>query len=150
MAYYSYLFILPIFFFGVSLKLVCVYFLIGHFINGLFLALVFVTGHLTENTAYPNLKDNTIENNWAVHVINTTGDYASKSKFMQWFVGGINLHVAHHLFPKICHVHYKNISPIIKQVAVKHGYVYREIPTFGNALKSHFLLLKQLGLPCLR
>jgi linoleoyl-CoA desaturase len=145
--YYAYMFAIPVFVFGVSFKLILLYFLVGHFINGLVLVLIFLTGHLTENTTYPLPVNDSVQQSWAVHVINTTGDYAAKTKLMQWFVGGINLHVAHHLFPKICHVHYKNISPIIKAAAVRHGYQYREIPTFWDALKSHFVLLKELSRP---
>lgn len=145
--YYCYIFILPVFLFDVNPILILSYFLVGHFICGIFLAFIFLIGHLTEDTAFPGLINNSIYKNWAVHVVNTTGDYASKNRFMQWFVGGINLHVVHHLFPKICHVHYKNISPIIKDVVIRHGYIYREIPTFWAALKSHFLLLKSLSRP---
>jgi linoleoyl-CoA desaturase len=143
--YYSYIFLIPIFVFGVGFKVIISFFLLGHFINGMFLALVFLIPHLTENTSYPLPENGVVNKNWAVHVINTTGDFATQSKFMEWFVGGINLHVAHHLFPKICHVHYKNISPIIKKVSNKHGFVYREKPTFLAGLKSHFALLKHLG-----
>jgi len=145
--YYIYIFVIPILVFNVSFKLIFFYFLIGHFVNGVFLVFVFLTGHLTEDTSYPNIDNSSINSNWAVHVIKTTGDYAPNSKFLQWLVGSLNLHVAHHLFPKVCHVHYKDISPIIKKVAIKHGYTYREIPTFKAAIKSHFMLLKTLGLP---
>lgn len=145
--YYSYLILIPILVFGVSYKIILTYFFIGHFINGLFLALIFVTGHLTENTSYPVVQNQAISASWAVNVINTTGDYATKDKFLQWLVGGINLHVAHHLFPRICHVHYKDISPIIKKVTQDYGYVYREIPSLRAAFKSHFMLLKTLSSP---
>ena len=143
--YYSYLFIIPVVVFGVSIKIIILYFLLGHFINGLFLTLIFVTGHLVESTTYPDVNDHVIDKNWAVHVISTTCDYSTRSNFMQWLIGGINLHVAHHLFPKICHVHYKAISPIIRQVAREHGYAYQEIPSFRTAVVSHFRLLKDLG-----
>lgn len=143
--YFSYLFIVPIFVFGVSLKLILAYFLLGHFINGIALVFIFLTGHLTENTSYVKPIHETINKNWAVHVIQSTGDYSTNSKIMSWFIGSLNLHVAHHLFPKVCHVHYKNISPIIKAVATKHGLTYREAPSFTNALSSHFQLLWNLG-----
>ncbi|MEO6133588.1 MAG: acyl-CoA desaturase [Ginsengibacter sp.] len=146
LAYYSYIFIIPIFVFNVSFGLIISWFLAGHFINGIFLVYVFLTGHLTEETSYPQVENSSVSNNWAVHVIQTTGDYAPKSSAFGWLIGNLNFHVAHHLFPKICHVHYKKISPIIKEVAIKHGYGYREIPTFYDALKSHFVLLKSLGL----
>jgi linoleoyl-CoA desaturase len=144
--YYTYIFLIPVVVFQVSFKLIFLYWLLGHFINGIFLALIFVTGHLTENTSYPRVSNQCVKSNWAVNVVNTTGDYSASSN-LEWLVGGINIHVAHHLFPKICHVHYKRIAPIIKAVATRHGLHYREIPTFGQAFVSHFLLLKALGRP---
>ncbi|MGB8191518.1 MAG: acyl-CoA desaturase [Chitinophagaceae bacterium] len=144
--YYVYIFIIPIFIFNVDFSIILSFFIMGHFINGIFLVFVFLTGHLTEETSYPPSGSN-IDNNWAVHVIQTTGDYSPKSTVLQWLIGSLNFHVAHHLFPKVCHVHYKRISPIIKRVALSHGYAYREIPTFFEAIKSHFRLLKQLGIP---
>ena len=144
--YYTYVFLIPIFVFGVSFKLVFLYWLIGHFMIGIFLALIFVTGHLVETVFYPKVEDNFVNINWAVNVVKTTGDYSTDS-MLEWFVGGINLHVAHHLFPRINHVHYKKISPIIKEAAKRHGLQYREIPSFWTAMRSHFMLLKALGRP---
>lgn len=148
--YYSYLFIIPILVFHVDYKIIITYFLIGHFFNGLFLTIIFVTGHLVEDTTYPSVEENAINTNWAVHVISSTCDYSTKTNFMQWLIGGINLHVAHHLFPKICHVHYKHISPIIRKIAIDHGYQYKEITTFKSAVISHFKLLRELGQPVYR
>lgn len=144
--YYTYVFIIPIFVFGVSFKLVFSYWLIGHFMIGIFLALIFVTGHLTETVFYPKVVDGAVHTNWAVNVVKTTGDYSASSK-LEWLVGGINIHVAHHLFPRINHVHYKKLAPIIRASAIKHGLVYREIPSFWTAMRSHFVLLKALGRP---
>lgn len=144
--YFSYIFLIPIFVFGVSFKLIFLYWLIGHFMIGIFLALIFVTGHLTETVFYPKVVNGEVHTNWAVNVVKTTGDY-SRNSILEWFVGGINIHVAHHLFPKICHVHYKKIAPIIKESAIKHGLAYREIPSFWTAMRSHFSLLKALGRP---
>lgn len=143
--YYLYLFVIPILIFKVPFSAILTYFFVGHFINGITLVFVFLTGHLTEETHYPTIENGNIENNWAVHVIKTTGDYSPNSKFLQWLVGSLNLHVAHHLFPKVCHVHYKKISPIIKAVAKDHGLDYREVSKFRLAIASHFRLLKELG-----
>jgi linoleoyl-CoA desaturase len=144
--YYSYLMLIPILVFGVSLKIILLYFFVGHLLNGLILSIIFIIGHLTEGTSYPEVdKDMVINENWAVHVLKTTGDFATTTKSMQWLVGGINLHVPHHLFPSICHVHYREILKIIKEVAAKHDIEYREIPSFWSAFASHFKLLKELG-----
>lgn len=144
--YFTYMFLMPVFVFGVSFKLIFLYWLFGHFMAGIFLTLIFVAGHLTENVSYPKVVGGEVHTNWAVNVVKTTGDYSASSK-LEWLVGGINIHVAHHLFPKICHVHYKNIAPIIRTSALKYGLQYREIPTFWGAMRSHFALLKALGRP---
>ncbi|HMP92138.1 MAG TPA: acyl-CoA desaturase [Phnomibacter sp.] len=143
--YYTYLFVIPIMIFKVSFWIVLTYFLIGHMVNGLALVFVFLTGHLTEDAHYPDVADGEVADNWAVHVVKTTSDYSPNSRWLHWLAGSLNLHVAHHLFPKICHVHYKHITPIIKRVALKHGVAYKPAPTFGYAIASHFKLLKQLG-----
>ena len=143
--YYSYLFIIPMFIFNVSFKILISYFLIGHLINGLILSIIFIIGHLTEGTSYPNVNNMVVQEDWAVHILKTTGDFATNTKPLQWFVGGINLHIVHHLFPTICHVHYKEVLKIIKDIASKHEIIYREIPSFKLAFISHFKLLKQLG-----
>lgn len=145
--YYLYVFVIPVFVFDVSFSLVLSYFLVGQFVIGLFMVLTFLMPHLIENTSYPLPENGTIQQNWAVHVINTTGDFSADSRVMQWFAGGINLHIAHHLFPRICHVHYHRITPIIKSVSERYGIQYRQMPTFLDALKSHFSLLKTLSRP---
>jgi linoleoyl-CoA desaturase len=52
----------------------------------------------------------------------------------------------HHLFPGVCHAHYIPLSEIIKQTAAECGLTYREV-TMGQAIASHFRLLKRMGRP---
>jgi linoleoyl-CoA desaturase len=64
---------------------------------------------------------------------------------LSWFVGGLNYQVEHHLFPNICHVHYKSIAPIIKETAKEFNLPYHSQPTFISAIVSHAKLLRELG-----
>jgi linoleoyl-CoA desaturase len=145
--YFAYLIFVPIFVFKLSVAAVVLYFVLGHVLNGALLAFIFQTGHITIGTSFPEVHNNVIEKNWAVHIVETTGDYAAKSFLLQWLCGAINIHVIHHLFPKICHTHYRALTPIIKQTVEEFGYEFREFPTFGNALASHIKELKMLGNP---
>jgi linoleoyl-CoA desaturase len=86
-----------------------------------------------------------IKNSWAIHQLNTTVNFAAKSKLVNWFTGGLNYQVEHHLFPNICHVHYPAISKIVKATAQEYGIPYHCQKTFGSALKSHYAQLKELG-----
>ncbi len=138
--------ILPILILPISWWLVILGFLLMHFICGLILALIFQPAHVIEETDFfkPDHKGS-VENNWAIHQLRTTANFANKSTFFSWYIGGLNYQIEHHLFPHICHVHYKHISPIVKQTAEEFNIPYHQHNTFFDALKSHFTLLHQLG-----
>lgn len=121
-------------------------FFIMHFVCGLTLAFIFQTAHVIEDTAFPKLdENNNLENNWAIHQMRTTANFANKSRVFSWFIGGLNYQIEHHLFPNICHVHYRKISKIVKETASEFNVPYNHHTTFFSALKSHFSLLNQLG-----
>jgi len=86
-----------------------------------------------------------IQNNWAIHQMNTTVNFARDSKWISWYVGGLNFQVEHHLFPKICHIHYPEIAHIVKETAEEFNVPYLENQTFGEAFRSHIATLKRFG-----
>jgi linoleoyl-CoA desaturase len=117
-----------------------------HFICGLILALVFQPAHVIEETQFFKAADDgSVENSWAIHQLLTTANFANGNRPLSWFVGGLNYQIEHHLFPNICHVHYRDISKIIKATALEYGLPYHEHPTFTAAIRSHFSLLHKLG-----
>jgi len=121
-------------------------FLAMHFICGLILALIFQPAHVIEETDFfKTAPDGSVENNWAIHQMKTTANFANKSKVFSWLVGGLNYQVEHHLFPNICHVHYKHIASIVRETAKEYGVPYHQHETFFGAVKSHFSLLHRLG-----
>lgn len=121
-------------------------FLFMQYLSGLILALVFQPAHVIEETDfYQPSAEGSVENSWAIHQLHTTANYAPDNRMLSWFVGGLNYQVEHHLFPHICHVHYRELSPIVKATAEEYGIPYYEHPTFYRALKSHFTLLHRLG-----
>jgi linoleoyl-CoA desaturase len=121
-------------------------FLTMHFFEGLVLGLVFQLAHVVEGTDFPptNAEGN-IEEAWAVHQMQTTANFGTKDFITSFLCGGLNQQVEHHLFPKVCHVHYPAISDIVKATAKEFGVPYIENRTFFTALKSHYTMLKQFG-----
>jgi len=137
---------LPIIIVGLPWWQTALGFVMMHFICGMALALIFQPAHVIEDTEFFATNDNgSVENNWAIHQMKTTSNFAHDSRLFSWFVGGLNFQIEHHLFPTICHVHYRDISPIVKATAEKYGIPYHEQKSFAGALKSHFSLLNQLG-----
>jgi linoleoyl-CoA desaturase len=121
-------------------------FVVMHMACGLILSLVFQLAHTVEDTQYP-LPDaqGNIDDSWAAHQLRTTMNFACSNRWLSWYVGGLNFQVEHHLFTRICHVHYPAIAPIVKQTAQEFGLPYLEKRTFGGAFNSHVRFLKTLG-----
>jgi len=122
-------------------------FFIMHWVAGCILSTIFQMAHVVEGAEQP-MPDKTgiIHHDWAIHELHTTSDFARGNKFLNWYVGGLNFQIEHHLFPQISHVHYKNIAPIVEQTAKEFGLNYNLKPTFRSALASHIRRLKELGI----
>jgi linoleoyl-CoA desaturase len=146
--YYFYTVGIPILFTGLTWWFVLIAFFVMHFVAGLSLALIFQPAHVIEETNFP-LPDSTgnMENDWAVHQLYTTANFAPGSRIFSWFIGGLNYQVEHHLFPSICHIHYRKISEIVKETAAEFNLPYHEKQNFIVALLSHARTLIRLGKP---
>ncbi len=144
--YFFVFLVAPIVIFNIPAAIVITGFLMMHFTSGLILTLIFQLAHAVEGTTYPmpNQEGN-IENEWAIHQLNTTANFSRHNRWLSWYVGGLNFQIEHHLFPRICHVHYPAIADIVKSTAEEHNIPYMEFPTFKKALQSHLNLLHQFG-----
>jgi linoleoyl-CoA desaturase len=115
---------------------------------GLTLAVVFQLAHVVEHTEFVHVEENEpkrIEEEWAIHQVKTTANFAPRNKFISWFVGGLNYQVEHHLFPRISHVHYPAINRIVKQTCRQFNITYNEFPTMQHAIASHYRMIRELG-----
>jgi linoleoyl-CoA desaturase len=145
--YLGYALFLPMVLMNQAWYIVLLGFVIMHFTCGMMLALIFQPAHVVEDTVFPlpSSDTNSLEDDWASHQMRTTANFAQKNWLLSWFVGGLNYQVEHHLFPNICHVHYKSIAPIIKETAKEFNLPYHSQPTFISAIVSHAKLLRELG-----
>ena len=136
---------LPIYMVGFTSWLIG--FLVFTIVAGLVLSLVFQLAHTVEHTAFPvpNVETNKLEDEWAIHQIKTTTNFATHNKLVSWLVGGLNFQIEHHLFPKISHIHYPAISKIIRQACQEYGIVYIEYSRVRSAVASHVAFLRQMG-----
>ena len=117
-----------------------------HFTAGYILTLVFQLAHIVEEVEQPlPNEEGNIENAWAEHQLYTTANFARENRLLNWYVGGLNYQVEHHLFPHICHVHYYDLSKIVEQTAQEFQLPYLAKDTFLEALQSHVRMLKTLG-----
>ena len=144
-AYLAIFLVIPIYFTG------WVDTLIGYgivvFITGLMISVVFQLAHIVTDTSFPQADEQTnrIEQEWALHQVETTANFATHNKFISWMVGGLNYQVEHHLFPRISHIHYPAISNLVRQTCTEFNVKYIEYPTLLSAIKAHVKHLRELG-----
>ncbi len=137
---------IPIYFWGVAGWLAG--FFIMNMTLGVILALVFQLAHVVEKTEFEHVPLDTtkhLESAWAEHQVKTTCNFAMGNPFINWYVGGLNFQIEHHLFPKISHVHYPAISKIVQEKCKEFNLPYNYYPTMWGALRSHFRFMKYLG-----
>lgn len=122
-------------------------FLVMNALFGLTMSVVFQLAHVVEKAHFEEALhgDKLIEKEWAEHQVLTTCNFSTKNKIASWFLGGLNFQIEHHLFPKISHIHYPAISGIVERVCRQYNVSYNYYPTMGEAIASHFKVLRDLG-----
>ncbi len=137
--------VLPIMFVGAT-QLIIGY-LIFSFTTGMIISVVFQLAHAVEHVEFveSQVETHTLENDWAIHQLVTTANFATRNRIVGFFTGGLNHQIEHHLFPKISHVYYPELSRIVRNVCAEYGIVYIEQPTVVHAIASHVRFLKKMG-----
>lgn len=138
--------IFPFYFSKLSMSEVLLCFFIMHAMASIVLTLALVPSHISEEAIFPEPDNNgNMKTSWVYHQIITTNDYATNSRIITYLFGAFNHHIVHHLFPSICHVHYKNLTPIVKATILEYELPYNHQESIGSSYVSHFKLLYNNG-----
>ena len=123
-------------------------FIVYHFMLGTTLSIVFQLAHVVEETEFTDkhFENNKIDDEWAIHQLKTTANFATESKLVSWYTGGLNFQVEHHLFPRVSHIHYPQISRLVKETCLEFNIAYHEYTSMAKAFASHLLYLRKMGL----
>ncbi|UII34951.1 acyl-CoA desaturase [Fulvivirga ulvae] len=144
--YYALFIVIPLIVLDITWWQFLIGFLIMHMAEGFVLGLVFQLAHVVEGTSFPEPDpQGRVDESWAVHQMQTTANFSTKSPIATFLCGGLNFQVEHHLFANVCHIHYPEISKIVARIARKYDVPYHVNPTFLGALASHYKTLKKFG-----
>lgn len=144
--YYIVFMVIPLIVLPIAWYWAVLFFLAMHFTSGFILGVVFQSAHVISTSEFPKPDDSgSMENNFAVHQLLNTSDFAPNNRVLTWLIGGLNYQVEHHLFPGISHIHYPNISKYVKETAEKYNLPYYVQPSFSRAVWEHGKMLKKLG-----
>src|SRR5699024_10988611 len=144
--YLSVWIVIPMFFVDVAWWKILIGFFVMHYTAGLILSAIFQLAHVVESVEMPMPDEKgSMKNTWAIHQLFTTANFSAKNPWVNWFTGGLNHQVEHHIFPNICHIHYKKIAEIVQETAKEYDLPYHEYKTTGKAVHAHFSYLKKMS-----
>jgi linoleoyl-CoA desaturase len=112
---------------------------------GLTLATTFQLAHCVGQADFHDGRAGLRIADWATHQVTTTVDFARGNRLLCWYLGGLNFQVEHHLFPKICHLHYPALSRIVEATCAAHGVRYTAQPSLRAAVVANVRWLRRLG-----
>lgn len=114
-------------------------------ITSLMFVLLLIGTHFAEGNAFPAPdRDGAIGSSYVEHVFASSLDWSPESPVATFLIGGLNSHVAHHLFPRVSHAHYHAITRAIERLTREHGVDYHRTDLAGM-LAGHFRHLRRMG-----
>jgi linoleoyl-CoA desaturase len=114
---------------------------------GVLMAVVFQLAHCVEHADFPLPRQGTgrLEKPWAIHQVETAVNFGRGNRALTWFLGGLNFQIEHHLLPRVCHVNYPAIAPLVEQTCREFGVRYAQHDSLLAGLRAHFLWLRRMG-----
>ena len=114
-------------------------------IMSLLFVMLLIGTHFAAEVEFPLAsREGVLPRDWAVHALETSVDWMPGSRLAEFVSGGANTHAAHHLFPRVSHVHYRAITRLLEATAAEHGVRYNQT-TLAGMLRSHFRHLRAMG-----
>jgi len=116
---------------------------------GLVMGVIFQLAHINGDAAFPEPRGNPqyVENEWAVHQVETTANFAPNNWLLNFYIGGLNYQIEHHLLPHVCHLNYPRLAPIVRATCEEFGIRYTSYSTWREAFTCHLRELRLLGRP---
>ena len=103
-------------------------YVIGQLLASCFLVAMILGTHWAEVEFFrPEPGQQRLPHTWYEHSFLTACDWVPRPAWVGYWLGGLNHHLTHHLFPTWSHRHYPALSKIVAQLAQKHGLPYRSL-----------------------
>ncbi|OFZ16693.1 MAG: hypothetical protein A3D92_03520 [Bacteroidetes bacterium RIFCSPHIGHO2_02_FULL_44_7] len=121
------------------------FFLMTHLGPGIMVGFFVAPSHFNTHVKYPEVSaEMTLNGSWSAHQLDTTEDFEVNNPVFNFILGGFNHHVAHHLFPEICHIHYPQITQLISITAHEYGLTHHQ-SRFLPLYRAHLIHLVNMA-----
>jgi len=110
------------------------------FFSGLLTATIVTVSHVTEDLFF----DGPHKADFVETQFRTTRDFVCSNPIFEYFAGGMNYQLEHHLFPTMPRYKYPALVPVIKQFAAENGFEYK-VSSDAGILKRTVQHLKHVA-----
>jgi linoleoyl-CoA desaturase len=143
--YVTYLFVLPFYFGHQSFGTILIAGIAMHIVQSIYTLFTFFITHHVEGSNYPKADINGLINtSWVMNQIKSSNNFYPFSQLGNFIFGGVNNHIAHHLFPNISHYHYPKLNVVLFETLEKNG-IKPSVTSYFGGVVSHLKLLKSMG-----
>jgi len=109
-------------------------------VGGIYLGVNFIISHNFEGVLNSSANASA---DWAISQIESSSTVGGRT--LGFFHGGLNYQIEHHLFPRISHVHYYKIKPIVQEWCKKNDIKYTYYDTLWSNIYSCYKYLELQG-----
>lgn len=129
---------------GISWQIVlCTYFL-TQMLASLIVIMLLLGTHWANPRFYTVPEKGKMKHGWYYHNFMTTCDWQPSQKVWSIFLGGLHLHLTHHLFPGWSHRHYAVLAKIVADLAAQYLLPYRCI-SYRQLFKEQQQFIKNMA-----
>lgn len=137
---------LPLYLLSPSLGVgtVVLVYLLCQMLSSLVFVMLIIGSHWAKGNSYQPTGQGKLPHSRYAHLFATTCDWLTRPRWLGFWLGGMNLHLTHHLFPHWSHRHYPALAQIVAEVAARYGYDYQCL-SLTQLLSAQRRFLHQLG-----
>ena len=119
-------------------------YVISQMVTSFFVVAMILGTHWADADFFLVPNNQKMPHSWVAHSFHTAVDWQPKPRWLGYWMGGLNLHLTHHLFPTTHHRHYPALARIVQQTAKQHGWHYRQI-NYPTLIRLQQQFLKRMG-----
>lgn len=141
--FFSFILIIPIWIFGVSISQAFWGFMIQMISGSLLGMVILLAPHANVHNDFPFPNDEgKLQTSWMRHQFITANDVSGQNFITKHLMNNFNYHLVHHLFPNISSSYADEITEIVKDFAKEHNYPYKSYSLL-KAFQLHYQLIKR-------
>ncbi|MCD9625243.1 fatty acid desaturase family protein [Rhabdothermincola salaria] len=128
---------------------VALFYLVGSWLVGFSLAMVFQLAHCTDTVEFLDGADAERHESFEMRQLRTTANIECRAPllggFVRWIMGGLDHQIEHHLSPRLPHTLYPAMATRLRATCAEQALPYHVHRSVWAALRSHGRWLKLLG-----